>query len=107
MSQLPLFDAHASTEARDAALLLVSDSNTPWIDRAAERICASLRGQECIGEDFRKLCEEYELYPKSPKAWGALTNHLARSGRIVDTGRVRKMTDKRSHARRSPVWKVL
>lgn len=56
------------------------------------------------GEDMRSWLTSRGVEPKSPHAWGALARALTTAGRIKDTGRVKKMMDPSSHARRTPVW---
>jgi hypothetical protein len=45
--------------------------------------------------------------PHHHNAWGALVMHMVRTGRLVATGEYRPMKDVKSHARKTPVYRVL
>ena len=105
MSLGPLFD-HGET-LRDAALEQVLDNaGENWQAAATHLIQGMFAGQEVLAEDWRLLCREHGINPHHPNAWGGLTNSLLRAGVIIDTGRLSKSKDPRSHARRQPIWKV-
>lgn len=91
---------------RDESIELVNRKCGSFADRAAEVVRRRLSGQECLAEEFRRVCREEGATPRHHNGWGGLTYALVRSGTIVDTGRRAKSTDPRSHARRQPIWRV-
>lgn len=105
MSLGPLFDC--GEQLRDSAIAQVMENaGESWQLAATQLVRLRLAGQEVLAEDWRLLCEEHGITPHHPNAWGGLTNSLVRAGVIVDTGRIGKSKDPRSHARRQPVWRV-
>lgn len=101
----PLFDY--GEQLRDAAVSQVlENAGDCWKSAATQLIQDALSGQEVLAEDWRLLCEQHGIQPHHPNAWGGLTYSLLRAGVIVDTGRLSKSKDPRSHARRQPIWKV-
>jgi hypothetical protein len=105
MTQLHL-DLEAGERARDAGLRAAAGSDG-WIEQAAALVVEHFRGQEVLAEQFRALCLSHGIGPESSKGWGPLSFLLSRRGLIVDTGRMEKSQDPRSHARRQPVWRVV
>lgn len=104
-ADLPLF---AAVAARDKAIAQVlGNAGSDWQAEAIRIIRQQLAGQEVLAEAFRTTCEKEGVRPHHHNAWGGLTNALVRAGVIVDTGRVEKSRDPRSHARRQPVWLVV
>lgn len=105
MNALPLFAAAA---ARDKAIAQVlRNAGEDWQSDAIRIIRQQLAGQEVLAETFRATCEKAGVKPHHHNAWGGLTSALVRAGVIVDTGRVEKSRDPKSHARRQPVWRVM
>jgi hypothetical protein len=104
--QRSLFESRAE---RDIGIARVSLSNESWIEKAL----AILRVMKCCqheatGEDIRLWLLAHGLEePTKPHAWGALTRTAVLRGILADTGRVRQMKDKRSHARRTPLWRFV
>jgi len=105
MSLGPLFD-HGE-KLRDAGIAQVlENAGDNWQAAATQLVQDLLSGQEVLAEDWRLLCEQHGIVPHHSNAWGGLTNSFVRAGVIVDTGRLSKSKDPRSHARRQPIWKV-
>lgn len=98
-----------NTEAqveRDIGIAQVVQNNKDWIARGIKRL-QGWRGAEFTGEQVREwLIRQGFEEPTHPNAWGALINTAVRRGILVDTLRTVKMTAKKSHARRTPVWRV-
>lgn len=92
-------------EIRDEQLSLVL-SNQPqeWKDKVYN-FASKLRGWEGTGEDFRVIATEVVGEPTSANAWGALINRLIREGIFKKTGELRKMKQRTSHARMTPVYR--
>lgn len=93
---------------RDEGIARVMLSNETWMDRAFKEMQRFLLKQKVItGESVRLHISESIGGPSTPHAWGALIRKAVKSGLIRDTGRTTKMSDPRSHARRTPVWEVV
>ena len=107
------FGVQAPADARarrDIGIALVTTSNVDWTFRTREAFRTWLAAQppdrEWIAEDFRSHLDARNwIAPSHPNAWGALFGWIARSGLVVDAGRLERMTQPRSHARRSPVYR--
>ena len=106
MSRYLMLDLEAGERARDAGIAAAAGDGD-WFEQAARLIVAHFAGQEVLAERFRALCIKHGIGPDDPHGWGPLTYTLARRGLIVDTGRMEKSQDPRSHARRQPVWRVV
>lgn len=101
----PLFDY--GSQLRDANITQVlENAGQSWQSAATQLIQDELAGREVLAEEWRLLCEEHGIRPHHPNAWGGLTNRLVSMGVIIDTGRISKSRDPRSHARRQPIWRV-
>jgi len=69
--------------------------------------CRSLRrGTLVTGEDIRVGCEARGISPHHPNAWGAAANHAVKQQLLIDTGQRRQMRLKKSHARRTPLYRI-
>jgi hypothetical protein len=109
MSFGPLFDysASASEAARDHAIATVgANAGSEFMEQAKAVILERFSGNECLAEEFRRVCEEAGIRPHHHNAWGSLTNQLVKAGILIDTGRIAKSTRVTSHARRNTVWRV-
>jgi hypothetical protein len=109
MTYGPLFDfsASASEACRNHAIATVGSNAGPeFMEQAKAVILERLSGNECLAEEFRRVCEEAGIRPHHHNAWGSLTNQLVKAGILIDTGRLGKSTSLRSHARRQPIWRV-
>ena len=103
--QMELFDN--DTVPRDAALNRVMRKADPfWITNVTKLIKENFAGQQVLAEEWRLLSEEHNLHAHTDKAWGGLTNSLARSGVITKTDRRGQSQSRRSHSREQPIWRV-
>lgn len=102
-NQLGLFGAR---EARDKGIARVTEHNERWHDRALKMLgTLAGTGRQMTGEEMRLWLLQHGLdEPSHWNAWGALTRHAALCGLLSDTGKLREMETKKSHARRTPVW---
>jgi hypothetical protein len=96
-------------DLRNEGMARVIDHDLTWAGLAAAMFPKLFtRGEEVTGEDIRlRLIEAGLPTPPHENAWGAVTHALARNDFLHDTGRVKKATDPRSHARRLVIWRVL
>jgi len=94
-------------QLRDAGMQQVLFHNEDWRLKATYHI-AELAGSEVTGEDIRKYMEtEHECFPNHHNAWGGWIGGLVKSGILQPTGEFRKMTEPKSHARKTQVYRVL
>ncbi len=100
-------DLFAARQARDRGLTRTRTHNSEWLAEAMRLLPAmKLDFHEVTGESIRLWLLTNGLQaPASPHAWGALTNAAVRAKLIEDTGRVVQMAVKKSHARRTPLWR--
>jgi hypothetical protein len=94
-------------ELKEKGLKQVSEHNENWMFEAVgacEWYVYNLT--PFTGEDIRIYLEKRGFKPKHPNTWGALINTLIKRKIIVPTGEHRKMKDKTSHARSTPVYKA-
>lgn len=104
---MSLFEARRE---RDVGLAKTRSKNSAWTAQALAMLpYMKAEGFDtCTGEGMRNWLLANGLdAPSSPHAWGALTVAAVKRGVLQDTGRVVQMTDVRSHARRTPLWKFL
>ena len=106
--------------ARDEALRRVSDNAgafvedaLAWLKGYAELVVIKEAHQlldehprQVTGEALRLMIERAGITPHHPNAWGAFVAVAVRRGILVPTGRWEAMKAKRSHARRTPVYRV-
>ncbi len=104
-SDLPLF-ATGQDLKKEAIERVTANAGSQWIEQASKLIQERLAGQEVLAETFRAICEEEGVTPHHHNAWGGLTSSLIKRGILMETGRIDKSSDPRSHSRRQPVWKV-
>ena len=103
----PLFDPQASINARDSALQQVLDNaGDAFVERASAAIPLLFGGRTVLAEDWRQALIEHGIKPHHHNAWGGLTTALQKRGVIHPTNILSKSRDKRSHARRQPLWHV-
>ena len=99
------FDLFSSRTARNRGVNRVAQHNRQWREKCQSYILATtFQGTEMSGEDIRRKCQSAGLYPTHHNAWGALIMHLVRSKAFSDTGKRTHMKDKRSHARKTPIY---
>ena len=91
---------------RDKALERVTEHNATWMERAIERIYLLSPGREVTGEDIRLFVREFTGEPEHHNAYGAMIRIAIARGLIKRTGEYRAMKTPKSHARRTPVYKV-
>ena len=103
----PSFDAQASIDLKDQALQQVLENAGPaFIEQAAAIVPILFAGQTVLAEDWRLALSELGIRPHHSNAWGGLTQSLASRQVISPTDRLASSKDKRSHARRQPLWLV-
>jgi len=102
MMQLSIFDA---LKARDEALAQVSANADTWIESALAYI-PTLSG-EMTGEDIRFALVALVGEPHHSNAWGALIRTAKGRGLIENTGQYVPMRAANSHARITPVYRVV
>jgi len=99
---------NSSTEFRDAALQRIMErAGTSFRERAQACIEQHWAGKTGTAEDFRITCITSGIKPHHPNAWGGLTMGLVRSGLLKATGDYAQMKAKKSHSRKTPVYRVL
>jgi hypothetical protein len=105
MEQSNLFEAR---QARDAGMQRVISHNLPWKDEALRFARVFLHtGEELTGEAIRlRLRNAGCPTPTHHNAWGPFIKSLVVSGMLIDTLRTGWMTTKKSHAARTPLWRV-
>lgn len=101
---------HALTEARltrNEGIERVRAKNREWMHLGSRLLGEmKLERAEATGEQMRIWLRSKGLgEPSSAHAWGALTLTAVRRGVLIDTGRSEQMWAKRSHARRTPIWR--
>lgn len=93
---------------RDAGIAKSRAKNPEWLAQALD-LLPRMRAagfETCTGEGMRNWLLANGLNePTSPHAWGALTITAVKRKLLEDTGRVVQMTDAKSHARRTPLWR--
>src|SRR6188768_3125738 len=95
-------------DARDEGIARVTRSNKKWMAEAMPCLLqVTPVGDEDISETFRLRMTASGLRPPTRhQAWGALMRHAARAGWFEEVvGDLKPMVTKRSHARRSIVWR--
>lgn len=91
--------------ARDDALAQVSFNAGDWMIHARARVAALPFGWTGTAEDIRVLLMNNGLpAPHHHNAWGALIKSCVPRF-LVPTGETRNMATRRSHARRTPVYR--
>lgn len=103
--QAPTFDLQRSESERDKGLRKVNREG--FSSRLSAFVANRMTDTaDFTGEDIRRLATEADIHPHSPKAWGGVIGGLVRSGVIEPTGERRKMTDVRSHGRKTDVYRL-
>lgn len=107
MDQPSLFEARA---ARDVGIAKTTKKNSEWMQRALDML-PKLRGlgiAEFTGEMARVKLRQIGLEdPTNAHAWGTMIRAAMKRGVVADTGKVVQMFGERSHARRTPVWRLV
>jgi len=109
MAQVDMF---GGKEARDNALETVAGNAGEWMPRALKAI-QNIRMATLLpitgtwtGEDIRIYVTNTIGPPHHHNAWGALIKAAITQKLIVPTGQYRPMKSKKSHARRTPVYRL-
>jgi hypothetical protein len=102
------FDLFGARQDRDEALERVSLNNQQWMDAALRHLREVFyKGYGTLtGEDIRERLVPVIGPPKHWNAWGAFINHAISAKIITATGDYRHMHGDRSHARRTPVYRL-
>ena len=104
MNQQPDFFGGASR--RDAAIEVVTENSGEWMTRALAAVELLPNNIKVTGEDVRFRLLESIGEPHHHNAWGALILHAVKDGSLLSTGIWRAMSDPRSHARRTLVYRT-
>lgn len=100
-------DVAAAREQRELGMERAVQRDPTLVDRVRAVVRATHHaGDEVTGEDVRLQCVAAGVDAEHPNAWGAVVNALVRSGQLEDTGRMKHMETERSHARRTPIYRV-
>ena len=101
--QPDLFEGRA---ARDEALERVAMNSGAWMDSALAMIAYLPAGIEMTGEAIRVYLRERGLPPPHHhNVWGALIASAIKRQLLAETGRYGQMRMKRSHARKTPLYR--
>ena len=93
---------------RDEALDRVLRHAGPWYPRAFAQAMTEVSrrcGEEKTAEQLRHLVYRIVGDPPHPNAWGAIIRELCKLDVIKEIGWAH-MQDRKSHARRTPVYKL-
>ena len=107
MSQLDLIPSVTGDSERDKYLAQVIENSGGWAKLAVTMVGSHNPEKEYTGEDFRTSVEEHIGKPHHSNAWGSVINTALRKGLIEATGEYRKMKAISSHARKTPVYRVV
>lgn len=102
-------DLFGAPAARDAALKRVKDNAGQWMAAAwgaALAVAKEQDGRVVTGEDFRLAIRNRIPRPHHHNVWGAFIRDLAKAEILIDTKETANMRTKKSHARRTPVYRV-
>lgn len=92
-----------------AALQQVSDNAGDWMERCLACIRGLARandGKTGTGEDVRNYTEKKIGAPHHHNAWGAAISQAVREGLLVPTERYVPMKGPKSHARKTPLYRL-
>lgn len=103
---MPLLDFAASVAARDQALERVAVHAGTEFMKAGLMAIALIKGEDVTGEAIRVILIGKGIRPHHPNAWGALVQQALKLGLILETGLYTKMTDVRSHARKTQIYRI-
>ena len=97
-------------DSRDEALTEVWEHAPDDWKVLARLVVRTFQGKTVTGEDIRLRCEELNIVPHHPNAWGSFIMRLtkARFGKppLIHTGRYVAMRGPKSNARVTPVYFV-
>lgn len=103
--QLQFFDLFGAKQARDAGLAQVSRG--PFLAAAITAIGKLPSNLLVTGEDIRVRLIQAGIVPHHHNAWGAVVKRAVEHGYLVPTGQYRHMRTERSHARKTPLYRVV
>jgi hypothetical protein len=89
--------------SRDEGLRRVQSKNRQWLDDCLAKM--PLLTGHMTGEEIRIRMTFSVGQPTHHNAWGSLIMSAVRKGLIEATGEYRSMKTKKSHARKTPVYK--
>lgn len=100
-------DFFAAKAARDKALDKVAGNAGPWMDQCLAMVRKLPPGSLWTTEQMRlHFVNRCGLpIPHHHNAWGAMTRQARRQGWLAETGTWAHMTTKKSHARRTMVYR--
>lgn len=100
-----VFDAAESKALRDEGMQRVADNGPDFMATGMQAIASLPGGFEYTGEKIREHLLAKKIEPHHHNAWGALICSAVRRGLLEETGRYVPMTARRSHARKTQVYK--
>jgi len=103
----PKDETEAAKAERDKALQLVESRGADWQFRTLlklPRLSGFTGTWEAIRLELKRMLD-YEP-PHTPNAWGACCRDAIRKGLIVATGERGHMITKKSHARKTDIYRV-
>lgn len=106
MTTSPLLDYAASVAARDEALDRVALHAGSEFMKAGLFAIANIRNEDVTGEAIRVILVGKGIKPHHPNAWGILVRQAVKLGLLIETGLYTKMTDVRSHARKTQIYRI-
>ena len=107
MSKQGEFELSGGKAARDEALQRVlANAGERWIDIALHMLRTLPYDTDFTAEDYKlRIIEDGCPLPHHHNAWGSLTGAAIKLGIIYFTGRYTHMKVKRSHARKTPIYR--
>ena len=91
---------------KNAALAQVAENAGPEFYQAVVDLLQNFNGSLVTGEDIRIHCEARQIKPHHHNAWGAAISKLVKRGLIEETGDYRPMRGRKSHGRKTQVYRV-
>jgi len=104
--QEDMFQEGSAVTERDQALHRVATNSGSWMLDALIAICRISTDSEVTGEDIRLNILERVGMPHHHNAWGALIKSALKQGVLIPTGEYRAMKTRKSHARKTPVYRI-
>jgi len=93
--------------ARDEALARVNENAGEWMERAVLTVATLDSGRLMTGEDIRCSIVGIVGEPHHHNAWGAMIKNALKQKLIRPTGKWKAMQLPQSHARTSPVYRII
>lgn len=101
-----LFSYAEAKAARDKGIAKVTERSESWQEKAVALLHAYPEDQ-AISEELRVWLSDRIGEPHHHNATGAMIKRAIRHGVIERTGQWRKCRTKKSHARESPVYRIV